>query len=218
MLEVHPSWRVLYLDVDVHHGDGVQWIFYDEPRVVTLSLHQTGHTLYPGTGFEQETGTGDALGTSLNVPLPPYTGEEDYLWALTQVVEAAAGAFRPHVLVSQLGADTHHDDPLANLGLTMSAYPRIARLLHQTVHEQCGGRWMATGGGGYQYDSVVPKVWAMHFAEMAGVPEVIPASWFEDESAVDVSRSSRDAIEDSVDTVLSVCLPRLSSLGHGDVA
>src|SRR5688572_28065949 len=109
----------MYVDVDVHHGDGVQWIFYDEPRVLTVSLHESGHYLYPGTGFEDETGQGEARGTAANVPLPPFTGNEDYLWALERVVTELADAFQPHLLFTQLGGDTHHGDPLANLGLTM---------------------------------------------------------------------------------------------------
>jgi acetoin utilization protein AcuC len=110
-LEVHPDWRVLYLDVDVHHGDGVQWIFYDDPRVLTLSLHQSGRYLYPGTGFEDETGGPGAIGTAANLPLLPLTGEADYLWALERMLPTLAEAFRPDLLVTQLGADTHWNDP-----------------------------------------------------------------------------------------------------------
>ena len=124
VLKLQSDWRVMYIDVDVHHGDGVQWIFYDNPRVCTVSFHQSGDYLYPGTGFENETGTGAAVGTSVNVPLMPLTGEDDYLWALQEVIPQVAEAFEPHVLVTQLGGDTHFGDPLANLGLTM---PRLSQ-------------------------------------------------------------------------------------------
>jgi acetoin utilization protein AcuC len=210
-LDVHPDWRVMYLDVDVHHGDGVQWIFYDDPRVLTLSFHQSGRYLYPGTGFENETGGPNAAGTSANLPLLPQTGNADYLWALERMLPALAEAFRPQLLVTQLGADTHWNDPLANLGLTMAAYPPMAKLIHQTAHDFCEGRWVATGGGGYQFDTVVPKVWTMHFAEMCDSPEVIPSGWFEDRDPDDVSSPYRDGIERSVDEVLGACLPRLES-------
>lgn len=212
ILELHPEWRVMYVDVDVHHGDGVQWIFYDEPRVLTVSLHQSGRYLYPGTGFEGETGTGEGTGTSINVPLLPLTGESDYLWALDRVLTQAASAFRPHVMLTQLGADTHFKDPLANLGLTMTAYPRMAAILHRVTHELCEDRWVATGGGGYQAETVVPKVWTIHFAEMCDAPDQIPGEWLEDVPAEDVSRPYRSEVERSVEQVLESCLPLLGAL------
>lgn len=212
LLRIRPDWRVMYVDVDVHHGDGVQWIFYDEPRVLTVSLHQSGRYLYPGTGFEDEIGAGEALGCAANIPLMPYTGNEDYLWALGEVLPALAGAFRPDVIVTQLGADTHYGDPLANLGLTMAAYPRIARALHEVAHSYADGRWVATGGGGYQAETVVPKAWTVYFAEMCERPDLIPEEWLDDVSAGEVSRSYRAVLEESVSRVLEACLPRLSAL------
>ena len=212
VLELQPTWRVLYLDVDVHHGDGVQWIFYDEPRVLTVSLHQSGRYLYPGTGFEDETGEGAGRGTSVNVPLLPFTGNDDYLWALDRVLTEVAGAFRPDVVLTQLGADTHHGDPLANLGLTMAAYPEMARIIHEVVHRHSDDRWIATGGGGYQAETVVPKVWTIHFAEMCGAPELIPAEWLEDRRPDEVSKPYRREVERSVEDVLERCLPRLKTL------
>jgi len=212
LLELQPAWRVIYVDVDVHHGDGVQWIFYDDPRVLTISFHQSGRYLYPGTGFENETGTGEAAGTAINVPLMPYTNEHDYLWALEEVLTKAAQAFSPNVIVSQLGADTHHGDPLANLALTMTAYPRMAALLHSVAHEYAEDRWVATGGGGYQFETVVPKVWTIHFAEMCGAPERIPADWLEDHDPDEVGRSYREQLEESVRSVLDACLDSLRSL------
>ena len=212
VLDDHPDWRVMYVDVDVHHGDGVQWIFYDEPRVLTVSLHESGRYLYLGTGFEDESGTGDALGTSANVPLPPKTGNDDYLWALEEVVGRLGAAFKPQVLLTQLGGDTHYGDPLADLGLTLAAYPRMARILHDAVHEHAEGRWVATGGGGYQAETIVPLIWTMHFAEMCGATDRIPSDWIQDRDPSEVSINYRAEIENSVGRVLDACLPRLAAL------
>jgi acetoin utilization protein AcuC len=212
VLAMRPDWRVMYIDVDVHHGDGVQWIFYDEPRVLTLSLHQSGRYLYPGTGFTDELGSGDAVGTSANLPFMPFTGNDDYLWALEALVNGLAEAYKPDLVLTQLGADTHHGDPLANLGLTMEAYPRMGRILHDAIHAYGSGRWVATGGGGYQAETVVPKVWTMHFAELCGVPEMIPSEWLNDNAPDEVSRRFRDSVRDSVDEVLGACVPHLEKL------
>jgi acetoin utilization protein AcuC len=212
VLSLRPDWRVMYVDVDVHHGDGVQWIFYEDPRVLTVSLHQSGRYLYPGTGFEDEIGSGLARGTSANIPLLPYTGQDDYVHALQEVVGSLAEAFRPHLLLTQLGADTHHGDPLANLGLTMPAYPIIAKVLHDTAHLYASGRLVATGGGGYQAETVVPKVWTMHFAEMCEATDLLPPEWLDDVSSDAVSRSFRDTVDISIGKVLDACLPRLSAL------
>lgn len=212
VLELEPDWRVMYVDVDVHHGDGVQWIFYDDPRVLTVSLHQSGRYLYPGTGFEDEIGSGKGAGTAANIPLMPGTGGDDYLWALQRVVPGLAEAFRPHLMLTQLGADTHYGDPLANLGLTMPAYPRIATILHDTAHRFASGRWVATGGGGYQAETVVPKAWTMHFAEMCEAPEAVPKEWLEDAAPDDVSRPYGPEVERSVNEVLEACLPRLAAI------
>jgi acetoin utilization protein AcuC len=214
ILKLQPDWRLMYVDVDVHHGDGVQWIFYDDPRVLTLSLHETGRYLYPGTGFEDEIGEGAAAGTSANIPLLPFTGEGDYLWALEEAVTSLAEAFRPDLLMTQLGADTHHGDPLANLGLTMTAYPRMARILHDAAHRHAAGRWVATGGGGYQPETVVPKVWTIHWAEMIGAPEAIPPDWLNDLPPEEAARSYAAEVERSVATVLERCVPRLRALSH----
>jgi acetoin utilization protein AcuC len=212
VLEIRPDWRVLYLDVDVHHGDGVQWIFYDDPRVLTVSLHESGRYLYPGTGFEEEVGVDDARGSSVNVPLPPYTGDADYLWALERVLPTVAAAFRPDLVVTQLGGDTHHGDPLAHLALTMRAYPVMARLIHEVSRDHCENRWVATGGGGYQAETIVPRIWTMHFAEMCDSSASIPSEWLNDLSANDVSEPARETIERSVEMVLDTCLPRLRDL------
>ncbi|MFN2545237.1 MAG: acetoin utilization protein AcuC [Actinomycetota bacterium] len=171
--------RIAYVDVDVHHGDGPQAIFYGEPRVLTISIHESGRYLFPGTGFEDETGTGDAEGTKVNIPLQPTTGDHGWLEAFRENVPRRVRAWRPDFLVTQLGCDTHRTDPLAHLELTTTAYREAARILHDLAHEAAGGRWIATGGGGYQWARVVPRAWTIYFAEMAGValPGEIPMSW-----------------------------------------
>lgn len=212
VLEMRPGWRVMYVDVDVHHGDGVQWIYYEDPRVLTVSFHESGDYLYPGTGFEDEIGEGAARGSAANVPLLPLTGEDDYLWAVGEVVGSLGDAFRPSLLFTQLGADTHHGDPLANLGLTMPAYPRLARALHETAHRCAGGRWVATGGGGYQATTVVPKVWTMHFAEMCERAQAIPSDWLADSASSEVSSSHGEAVRASVHRVVDTCAPLLTAI------
>ena len=174
--------RVAYVDVDVHHGDGVQAIFWDEPRVLTISLHEFEPFLFfPGTGHLSERGGVDAPGSALNVPLPAGTGDDAWLEALTTIVPRAVTDFAPDVLVTQLGCDTHHTDPLAQLRLTTKAYREAARVLHTLAHEVAGGRWVATGGGGYRWAHVVPRAWTLYFAEMAGaaeeLPDALPDAW-----------------------------------------
>jgi acetoin utilization protein AcuC len=178
-LLAHGAERVAYVDVDTHHGDGVQELFYADPRVLTVSLHESGRYLFPGTGFPDEIGTGDARGTSLNVPLSPATVGDVWLEAFDAVVPPALDAFRPEVLVTQLGCDTHVTDPLAHLALTTDDYVQVARRLHGLAHRHCAGRWVALGGGGYQITSVVPRAWAIYFAELVGteVPHEVPWSW-----------------------------------------
>jgi acetoin utilization protein AcuC len=168
--------RVAYIDVDTHHGDGVQTFFYDDPRVLTISLHESGRTLFPGTGFTDEVGTGDAQGTSLNVPLPMATVGSVYRSAFEAVVPPALDAFKPDVLVTQLGCDTHMTDPLAHLALTTDDYQLLATRLHELAHAHAGGRWVATGGGGYQIATVVPRAWTIYFAELTGqeIPFEVP--------------------------------------------
>jgi acetoin utilization protein AcuC len=177
--------KVAYVDVDVHHGDGPQEIFYRDPRVLTISLHQDGRTLFPGTGSVNELGDGDAKGTKVNVPLPPRTGDEGWLDAFRQIVPPLVEAFEPEILVTQLGCDSHHSDPLANLMLTTAAYREAASVLHDLAHRITGGRWLALGGGGYQWAAVVPRAWTIYFAEMAGVeiPDELPPAWIERASA-----------------------------------
>ena len=167
--------RIAYVDVDVHHGDGVQEMFYSDPRVMTASIHEFDSWFFPGTGDRDETGIGEAIGTSVNVPLPGGVGDERWLEGLRAEILPRVRHFAPQVLVTQLGADTHVSDPLASLQLTTRAYRETARELHELAHEVCGGRWMATGGGGYSL-TAVPRAWAIYFAEMCGteLPDELP--------------------------------------------
>ena len=173
--------RIAYVDVDVHHGDGPQTIFFRDPRVLTISLHQDGSSLFPGTGFVPEIGAGEAEGTKVNLPLPPSTGDRAWLTAFRETVLPLVSTWKPEVLVTQLGCDTHFSDPLANLALSTAAYRETARALHRLAHDAAGGRWVATGGGGYQWARVVPRAWTIYFAEMAGaaLPDALPESWIE---------------------------------------
>jgi acetoin utilization protein AcuC len=174
--------RIAYVDVDVHHGDGPQFIFYDEPRVLTVSIHQYAPWFFPGTGSITERGGPNAEGTAVNIPLPPDTGDAGWLAAFREVVPPVVRRFRPEVLVTQLGCDTHATDPLAQLELTTRAYRETAKELHDLAHETAGGRWVATGGGGYQWARVVPRAWTIYFAEMAAadLPDELPEVWIEE--------------------------------------
>ena len=171
--------RVLYIDLDVHHGDGTQALFWDDPQVLTLSIHETGLTLFPGTGFTDERGGRDAPGSSLNVPLQPYSGDGSWIAAVEKVVPALAEAFKPTFLVSQNGCDTHAYDPLAHLRLTTNAYRAATTLLDKVAHEYCAGRWLATGGGGYDAYRVVPRSWSLVWLAQAhrDVPSQVSDEW-----------------------------------------
>jgi acetoin utilization protein AcuC len=170
--------RILYVDIDAHHGDGVQAVFYEEPRVLTISLHEDGHYLFPGTGFPDEIGAGDGKGFSVNVPLPPYTRDVSYLYAFQEIVPPIARAFRPDMIFSQLGADAHYLDPLTHLMLTTQTYEAVGRILDGLSKELCGGRWIAVGGGGYDV-TAVPRVWTVLFATLMGriLDDALPANW-----------------------------------------
>jgi acetoin utilization protein AcuC len=175
--------RVAYVDVDVHHGDGVQNAFYDDPRVLTISLHQSGRTLFPGTGFPQESGAGAGEGTAVNVALPPGTDDAGWLRAFSGVVPVLLRRFRPDVLVTQHGCDTHALDPLADLRLTVDGQRASYQALHELAHEVAGGRWVACGGGGYALDTVVPRAWTHLLAIAAHAPvpvdRALPTEWRE---------------------------------------
>ncbi|WP_344667623.1 acetoin utilization protein AcuC [Catenulispora yoronensis] len=162
--------RVAYVDVDVHHGDGVQAAFWNDPRVLTISLHQDPRTLFPGTGHPGEAGGPDAEGYAVNVALPPATTDEPWLRAFDAVVPPLLAAFGPDVLLSQHGCDTHTADPLADLHLTVDGQRAVVERLHRLAHEHAAGKWVATGGGGYALVDVVPRIWTHLLAEAAHHP------------------------------------------------
>jgi acetoin utilization protein AcuC len=177
----HGAQRVAYVDIDVHHGDGVERLFWDDPRVLTISLHESGRALFPGTGFPGDIGGPTALGSAVNVALPPGTGDSAWLRALHATAPPLVRAFKPDLLVTQHGCDTHAQDPLAHLALSVDAQRMAADSLHRLAHEVCGGRWVALGGGGYAVVDVVPRSWTHLTAIAAHQPvaltEPVPLDW-----------------------------------------
>jgi acetoin utilization protein AcuC len=175
--------RVAYVDIDVHHGDGVQEIFWDDPRVLTISVHESGRMLFPGTGFPDEIGGAGAEGSAVNVALPPGTGDAQWLRAIDSVVPALVREFGPDVLVTQHGCDTHALDPLAHLQVSVDGQRAAAVALHDLAHEVCDGRWLALGGGGYAVIEVVPRTWTHLVALAAHAPispdTAVPEGWRE---------------------------------------
>lgn len=173
--------RVCYVDVDVHHGDGVEVMFADDPRVLTISLHESGQYLFPGTGRVTDIGEDGARGSIVNVPLLPGTTGEIWMPAFDQIVDPLVRAFSPDILITQLGCDSHTTDPLAHLALTLDDMAAIYRRLHGLAHEAADGKWVAMGGGGYQIVDVVPPAWTIAFAEMSSrtLPVDIPMDWRE---------------------------------------
>jgi len=162
--------RVAYVDVDVHHGDGVEAIFWDDPRVLTISLHETGQFLFPGTGFSADLGGPGAEGSAVNVALPPGTSDAGWLRAFHAVVPDLVRAFDPGVLVTQHGCDSHAEDPLAHLMLSVDGQRAAYVALHELAHEVADGKWVATGGGGYALVDVVPRAWSHLLGVVSGTP------------------------------------------------
>jgi acetoin utilization protein AcuC len=173
--------RIAYVDIDVHHGDGVQAAFYDDPRVLTISLHESPLALFPGTGFPGETGGPSAEGTAVNVALPPGTSDAGWLRAFHAIVPSVVRAYAPEILFTQCGADTHRLDPLADLRLSVDGQRAAYVALRDLADELCDGRWVATGGGGYALVEVVPRAWTHLLAVATGEPldpgTLTPAAW-----------------------------------------
>jgi acetoin utilization protein AcuC len=179
----HGAQRVAYVDIDVHHGDGVERIFWDDPRVLTFSIHESGRVLFPGTGWPTDIGGARAKGTAVNVALPPGTGDAGWLRALHATAMPLVRAFKPEVLVTQHGCDTHAQDPLAHLALSVDGQRLAAQALHELGHEVCRGKWVALGGGGYELVQVVPRTWTHLTAIAAHEPipltAAVPEPWRE---------------------------------------
>lgn len=172
--------RVLYVDTDAHHGDGVQWAFYDDPHVCTFSIHETGRYLFPGTGNITERGNGPGYGTSFNFPIDAFTEDESFLYIYETALRKVIESFKPDVILTQNGADAHYLDPLTHLYGTMNIYKEIPKLAKQLAHEYCNGRWVAVGGGGYDIWRVVPRAWAHLWLEMSGQTHPtgpLPENW-----------------------------------------
>jgi acetoin utilization protein AcuC len=172
--------RVAYVDVDVHHGDGVQFLHYDDPGVLTISLHESGRYLFPGSGHVEEIGEGPGEGSALNVPLAPHTGDDSYEDAFERVVPYALKHFGPDVIVAQCGADAHFRDPLADLLLTTRTYETLFRRLLELADNHAGGRILCTLGGGYHLDAVA-RIWTMLalVVQDRELPADLPADWHE---------------------------------------
>jgi acetoin utilization protein AcuC len=208
--------RIGYVDIDVHHGDGVQAAFYNDPRVLTISLHEHPATLFPGTGRPSESGGPDAEGSAVNVALPPGTRDAGWLRAFHAIVPPLLRSFRPQLLVSQHGCDTHWLDPLANLELTIDGQRAAHAAIHRLAHEITDGRWLLTGGGGYELVQVVPRTWTHLLAEAAGEPidpaAPTPGAWREYVE----ERTSRRAPEEMTEGNPGDYVPFESGIDPGD--
>lgn len=206
--------RVAYVDLDAHHGDGVEAIFAADPRVLTISLHQDGRTLFPGTGAATDVGAPGAEGRAVNIALPPRTRDGGWLRALTAVVPVVR-SFAPEVIVTQCGCDAHRRDPLSELELTVEGFTVAYELLHQLAHELCSGRWVVLGGGGYDLGSAVPRAWSQLLAVCSGealAPDrELPEFWREHSAAI-TGRAAPDRLGDIGTPVTWVPW----EAGHGD--
>jgi acetoin utilization protein AcuC len=171
--------RVAYIDLDAHHGDGVQWLFFDRADVMTISMHESGRYLFPGTGHTFEVGQGEGRGLSVNVPLEPFTEDASFMACFEAVVPQALEVFRPDLIVLQAGADMHRLDPLADLSLTSRGFARSYQRVSELADLFCEGRLVATGGGGYDPYRTVPRIWALLWAAVSrqAISDEVPAAW-----------------------------------------
>lgn len=174
--------KVLYIDTDAHHGDGIQWAFYDDPHVCTLSIHETGRYLFPGTGHVNERGHGNGYGFNFNIPVDAFTEDESWQEIYKESMNQIFEYFKPDVIITQNGADSHFLDPLTHLSLTMESYRFIPQIAHELAHQYCDGKWIALGGGGYDLFRTVPRAWSMVWCEMSGIGSnactgPLPESW-----------------------------------------
>ena len=168
-IQQHYGARVMYIDYDAHHGDGVQWIFYSQPEVLTVSYHESGAFIFPGTGFIDEIGEGDGAGYSVNVPLDPHTEDDSYIQVFNEFVPRLAEVFEPDVIVLQNGCDQHWLDPLTHLRCTTRTIETVVRTVCALADKYCDGRIIATGGGGYAIEEVVPRAWTLVWSVLRGV-------------------------------------------------
>ncbi|MFX0105496.1 MAG: acetoin utilization protein AcuC [Candidatus Hodarchaeota archaeon] len=173
--------RIAYLDIDCHHGDGVQWLFYDDPNVLTISYHQDGRYLFPGTGFINEIGEGEGKGFSINFPLIPGTNNKNFINLFRKTAPKILETYSPDILITQLGVDTYFDDPQTQMGFSLSLYRDIAQTIKTCAREYCQNKWVALGGGGYLI-TAVPRAWTLFLARMLNVEleNKLPDSWIEE--------------------------------------
>lgn len=201
--------KVLYVDTDVHHGDGVQWSFYHDPNVCTLSFHETGKYLFPGTGAANERGEGEGYGMCINVPVEPYTEDDSWMEGFNEAMERVVRFFKPDIIISQHGCDAHALDPLAHVHCSTRIYLEMPKTIHQLAHQYCGGRWVALGGGGYDIWRVVPRAWSFLWLTMIEHPLLermkreprlaLPETWLSEwtkRSPLELPHTWLDAVED----------------------
>jgi len=174
------GWHVAYLDIDVHHGDGVQEMFYSDDKVMTISMHESGEYIFPGSGWLHELGRGMGRSLKLNLPLEPFTQGDSYLQVIEGVVEPALSWFRPDALIVQAGADAHFSDPLADLMLTTQDYQRLFKRIFELSERHCNGRMLITFGGGYSFDATA-RIWSLLYLMLhkMDIPERLPQVWRE---------------------------------------
>jgi len=179
--ELDKNIRIAYIDIDCHHGDGVQWLFYDDPNVLTISYHQDGRSLFPGTGSVNEIGEGEGKGFSINFPLIPGTNNKPFLNLFRKTVPKILETYAPDILITQLGVDTYFNDPLTQMGFSLSIYRDIAQTLKTSAREFCQNKWLAIGGGGYLM-TVVPRAWTIFLANMLDVElkNELPDEWIKE--------------------------------------
>jgi len=170
--------RILYLDVDAHHGDGVMYGFYSDAGVLDIDFHEDGHHLFPGTGFTDEIGEGNASGLKINIPLSPLTGDDPYMELFREIVPTAVRKYKPQILLLQCGADGHANDLLAHLQLTTKTYGDVVKIVHELAHEVAGGRLVVFGGGGYNIANVV-RTWTVVASALIdyALPREVPKAW-----------------------------------------
>ncbi len=181
-LQKHYGARVLYVDTDAHHGDGVQWTFYDDPNACTFSIHETGRYLFPGTGNISERGNGKGYGTSFNFPLDAFTEDDSFLHIYESALTRVVKYYKPDVILTQNGADAHYYDPLTHLCSTMKTFEAIPRIAKNLADEYCDGRWIAVGGGGYDIWRVVPRAWSQIWLAMNDIAPPrgpLPENWLQ---------------------------------------
>lgn len=164
----HYGMKVLYIDTDAHHGDGVQWTFYNTNEVMTYSIHETGRYLFPGTGSTTERGGDDGFGFSINLPVDAFTEDDSFLSIFENSIEKAIIQFKPDIILSQNGVDAHYRDPMTHLSLTSRSFEEIPRIVNRLSDQYTDGKWIAVGGGGYNIWQVVPRMWAQIWLAMLG--------------------------------------------------